>query len=164
MAIKYTIQGFLIYGTMAAYALAFLMLIFRLKLIGWIFYSIGFLIAAASFAYRWVDVGHVPLQNLFEVFLCLGLLILPISVLCKRLMGVGAEAGDALVGFCMLFPAGFVFKAEPQLLPPALQSWLFSPHVFAYMFAYMILFKAGVQGVATLAAGKAHRLDYEAGR
>lgn len=162
LAIKDTEQGMLIYGVMAAYLSAFVMLLASrwgntdkaggniVRKIGLGLYFVGFLLAVWAFVYRWGDVGHIPLQNLFEVFLSLGMLIFILSVFCRRFLGVGGYAWDALVGFIVLFPAGFVFSAEPQKLPPALQSWLFAPHVAAYMFAYAALAKAAVQAIGQL--------------
>jgi ABC-type transport system involved in cytochrome c biogenesis permease subunit len=78
------------------------------------------------------------------------LLIYPLSVFCRRFLNVSSDAADALIGFVLLFPAGFIFSSEPQLLPPALQSPLFIPHVFVYLLGYVIMFKAGVQAVYQL--------------
>ena len=144
MAIKATIQGLLIYAAMAVYVSAFVLYLLKRRRAGGALYLMGFLIAVAAFAYRWYDVQHVPFQNLFEVFLTLGMLVYPITVLCRRFLGVGGETADVLIGFIVLFPAGFVFNAMPQHLPPALQSGLFIPHVAAYMLCYVILAKAGV--------------------
>jgi ABC-type transport system involved in cytochrome c biogenesis permease subunit len=55
-----------------------------------------------------------------------------------------------LIGAIVLFPAGFVFNAEPMQLPPALQSWLFGPHVFVYMLSYVLMTKAAVQAASQL--------------
>ena len=150
MALKLTLQGCLIYATMLAYLGTFVALMTRRKDLGRALYLAGFAVAVVSFAYRWYDVGHAPLQNLFEVFICLGMLMYPLSLFCRRFLGVGGEGADALMAFIILFPAGLVFKAESQQLPPALQSWLFVPHVAAYMIAYVVLIKAGVQAVAHL--------------
>jgi ABC-type transport system involved in cytochrome c biogenesis permease subunit len=87
------------------------------------------------------------LQNLFEVFLTLGLLVIPISLLCRALLGIRSLATDLLLGIVILFPAGLVFHAEPQRLPPALQSWLFVPHVAVYMLSYVFMAKAGWQAI-----------------
>jgi len=149
---KLTFLGLLVYGAMSAYLAAFVALVSEHRKLGHGFFVAGFGFAAAGFVYRWFQVEHVPLQSLFEVFLCLGMLAYPISLFCRRFLDVGGEAGDALVAFVVLLPAGFVFKAEPQKLPPALQSWLFLPHVSAYMLSYMILAKAAVQGLADLFA------------
>jgi ABC-type transport system involved in cytochrome c biogenesis permease subunit len=55
-----------------------------------------------------------------------------------------------LIGAIVLLPAGFVFDAEPQQLPPALQSWLFAPHVAVYMLSYVFMAKAACQAVFQL--------------
>ncbi len=91
MEIKWTFQGLLIYATMLAYLLAFISLSARYKKLGTVFYAAGFGLAAAGFAYRWYDAGHVPLQNLFEVFLCLGMLIYPLSLSGSSSWGSGPE-------------------------------------------------------------------------
>ena len=168
MAIKWTIQGLLVYITMGSYLLAFTLYVIGaiynkaskditesgsagspsgsvLRSLGFAFYTVGFVFALAGFICRWYDVQHIPLQNMFEVFLCLGMLIYPLTLFSVRFLGVRVESADALIGFIILFPAGVVFSAEPQKLPPALQSWLFAPHVAAYMFSYIIMAKACVQ-------------------
>ncbi len=150
MAIKYTIQGLLIYIALAAYAIAFVMRVLRLRKLGQALYLLGFTVMVAAFGYRWYDVQHVPLQNLFEVFLALGMLVYPLSLFCRRLLQVGGETVDMLIGVVLLIPLGFVFSAEPQKLPPALQSWLFAPHVAAYVFSYVVMAKATVQAVCQL--------------
>jgi ABC-type transport system involved in cytochrome c biogenesis permease subunit len=45
-----------------------------------------------------------------------------------------------------------MFRADAQYLPPALQSPLLGLHVGAYVLAYVILLKAGVQACAGLVA------------
>jgi ABC-type transport system involved in cytochrome c biogenesis permease subunit len=52
----------------------------------------------------------------------------------------------------VLFPAGFVFSAEAMELPPALQSWLFGPHVAVYMISYMVLAKSAFSALMELTA------------
>jgi ABC-type transport system involved in cytochrome c biogenesis permease subunit len=151
MEIKYTPQGLLIYTTIAAYVLAFAASVLRRPRAGHLLYLLGFSVAVVSYGYRWYHVRHVPLQNLFEVFLCLGM-IYPVSLFSRRVLRVGGYAADMLIGAIVLFPAGFVFNAEPQQLPPALQSWLFTPHVAVYMLSYIFMAKATVQAVRQLAA------------
>jgi ABC-type transport system involved in cytochrome c biogenesis permease subunit len=150
MAIKYTIQGLLIYTTIAFYALAFIPTVAGLRKIGRAVFFIGFLIAAASVAYRWVHVGHTPMQNLFEVFLVLGALCYPISWFCNRFLRISGQWADMLLGAAVLFPAGFIFSAEPMHLPPALQSWLFVPHVAVYAFSYIFMAMAAFRATIHL--------------
>jgi ABC-type transport system involved in cytochrome c biogenesis permease subunit len=107
---------------------------------------LGLIVALTALIYRGIEVGHLPMQRLVDVFLCMGL-IYPLSLFCKHFVRVGAEAADMLIGVIVLLPAGFIFSAEPMTLPPALQSWLFGPHVAVYMLAYIIMAKASVQAI-----------------
>ena len=158
MEIKYTIQGLLIYTTMAAYLLAFVVSMLRKPKAGHALYLFGFAVAVVSYGYRWYDVRHVPLQNLFEVFLFLGM-IYPVSLFCRRVLRVGGYRADMLIGVIVLFPAGFVFHAQPQYLPPALQSWLFTPHVAVYMLSYVLMAKAAFQASCQLIGKTPRRGD-----
>ena len=133
MEIKYTLQGLLIYAAMGAYLLAFLVSVMRREKPGQIMYAAGFVLTCAAFGYRWYHTGHIPMQNLFEVFVTMGVVVYPLSVFCRHTLKVGAEAFDMLTGVIVLVPAGFFFSAEPKQLPPALQCWLFAPHVAVYM-------------------------------
>ncbi len=155
MEIRYTLQGLFIYLTMAHYLVAFVLMLLRLRKTAQVVYFFGFVAAVVCYAYRWRQVAHIPMQNLFEVFLTLGLVIYPISLFCKRYLRLGDPAtlaSDMLIGFIVLFPTGFIskFSAEPQRLPPALQSWLFAPHVAVYMLSYIFMAKAAVQAACQL--------------
>jgi len=161
MAIKYTFEGFLIYLGIAAYLFAFLATVSNRKKTGQQLYLFGFIITAIAFSYRWYDVRHVPFQNLFEVFLSMAMLIYPLSIFCRRFLRVGGEAADMLIGVLLLFSAGFMFGAEPQKLPPALQSWLFTPHVAVYLMSYVVMAKATVQAFCQLKHKKGNPVDYE---
>jgi len=95
-------------------------------------------VAAAAIGVRWVAVGHPPMRNLFEAFLWLPPVLAAISLASR------ANAGriDAALGFLVAFPLAFVFSAKEGMLPPALQSPLFVPHVLGYMAAYALLARA----------------------
>jgi ABC-type transport system involved in cytochrome c biogenesis permease subunit len=150
MEIKYTTQGLLIYITIVVYLLGFLITLLRRRKAGRLLYIIGFITAVVSFGYRWYHVRHIPMQNLFEVFLCLGM-IYPVSLFCLRVLRIGGYSADMLIGAIVLVPAGFVFNAQPQKLPPALQSWLFTPHVAVYMLSYIFMAKAAFHAICQLA-------------
>ena len=158
MYVQWTIQGWLIYAAMLLYALA--LAAWRLRRgAGMALYACGFAAAAAAVIYCGLHAGHVPLGNLYEVFLVLGMLVFPLSVFCRRTLGVGGEPTDIILGIVLLVPAGFVLPAQSGHLPPALQSPLFVPHVAAYMAAYVILTKAAVPAMALMVVG-----DRPAGR
>ncbi len=162
MEIKYTIQGLLIYIAIAAYLSAFVTSLLRRAKTGHILYLFGFVAAVLAFGYRWYHVRHVPLQNLFEVFLCLSMIIYPASWFCRRILRVGGYCADMLIGAIVLFPAGFILNAQPQRLPPALQSWLFTPHVAVYMLSYIFMAKATFQAISQL-AGRQHQFSRSGG-
>jgi ABC-type transport system involved in cytochrome c biogenesis permease subunit len=149
MMIKPDIQGYLIYLTMVGYLCVLCTAIKYPKLAKGLFVG-SFFFGLAALVYRWNAVQHLPMQNMFEVFLVLGVLIWPIHLLSKRILGrdhPGYIVIDAAIGLVVLFPAGFVFNHQPQFLPPALQFWLFGPHVAAYMLAYIFMAKAAVFAV-----------------
>jgi ABC-type transport system involved in cytochrome c biogenesis permease subunit len=150
MDLKPTVQGGMIYATMALWAIAVISSIAKRIGLARIIFFIGFLAAVAAWIYRWIHVQHVPMQNLFEVFLTLGVLIWPIWLFSWRILGIRSFVSDLVIGIVVLFPAGFVFHAEPQRLPPALQSWLFAPHVAVYMISYVFMARALVQAAWVL--------------
>ncbi|MBA4386608.1 MAG: hypothetical protein C0404_01425 [Verrucomicrobia bacterium] len=150
MAFKLTLSGLLIYMVMAAYFSAFLLTVFRKEKAGRGLFLAGFLLALVAFGYRWQDVNHLPMQNLFEIFLTMGMIMYPLSMFCRWAFGSRGEAADALIGVILLFPAGLVFDANPQHLPPALRCWLFGPHVAVYLLSYVVMIKAAVQASCQL--------------
>jgi ABC-type transport system involved in cytochrome c biogenesis permease subunit len=150
MEIKYTVQGLLVYIALEMYVLAFLTSLARRPRVGRLLYQLGFVMTVICFGYRWWDVRHVPFQNMFEVFLSMSVAMYPLSVVCRRSLRVGGETADMMIAAILLFPAGFIFSAEPLKLPPALQSWLFVPHVAVYLLAYVMMAKAAVQATLQL--------------
>ncbi|HUT31101.1 MAG TPA: cytochrome c biogenesis protein CcsA [Sedimentisphaerales bacterium] len=167
MAIKFSVQGLLIYVAIAAYLVAFLTGILRKKRVAEYIYQSGFVVAVIAFAYRWYSVRHVPLQNLFEIFLGMAMLVYLLSVFSRRVLRIGGEAADMLIGAVLLVPPGFVFDAAARKLPPALQCWLFGPHVAVYLLAYVIMAKATVQAFPGLIgktnSQQSHLVPYEEG-
>ncbi len=161
MAVKLTIQGVLIYLVMAMHLLAFVLTAARMRKKGWAAYGVGFALACVSIGFRWWQIGHVPLQVMFEVFLVLAALMFPLSLLCRKLWAVGDQQWDMLVVVLLLVPAGFVFPEAQRPLPPALQSPLFIPHVMAYMLAYVLMAKATIQALRLLPAGPAAPANIE---
>jgi cytochrome c-type biogenesis protein CcsB len=154
MTIHWTALGILLVLAMLAHLAAAAALGLRWRGAGHAAFAGGLALAAGAFVVRWVEVRHLPMQNLFEVFLSMGMLMYPLSLFCRRFLDVRGQAADAFIGFVVLLPAALVFNPDPQRLPPALQSPLFAPHVAAYLFAYVIMAKAAVHAVLALAVGE----------
>lgn len=157
MEIKYNIQGLLIYLTMAMYFLAIVIGLLKHKKAMSGLYFTGFIIAVISLIYRGVNVQHFPLQSMFEVFIFLGALTFPISYFSMQFLKIPIYISDMFVGVIILFPAGFIFSDRLLELPPALQSFLFVPHVLVYMLSYVILTKAAILATKQLSIDT----DYE---
>jgi ABC-type transport system involved in cytochrome c biogenesis permease subunit len=161
MAIKYSIQGLLIYAAIAAYLFAFLSQLFHLRKTANGIFIAGFVLSAAAFIYRWFSVAHIPMQNLFELFVTMGACLYILSYLTEKLLGINQRAIDMLLGAIILFPAGFIFSEAPQQLPPALQSAFFVPHVGAYVLGYIFMFKAAIAAIQTLVTNQQNRIVQE---
>ena len=144
MMVKMTLQGGLIYLTLALFLAAAAALRSRKRTVGRGFWFAGFVVAVLSVAWRGLHTGHPPMQNLFEFFLCMAAALWPLSQWSRWRNGIDTEMQDALLGALILFPAGFVFGEEVRRLPPALQSPLFIPHVASYVAGYVMLARAAL--------------------
>lgn len=162
MELKLTVQGLLIYFTMLLYLQALVVYRKSSSRPTFIFFTAGFILAAVSVIYRWINVGHIPLKNLFEVFLFMGMLVYPISLISRKVTFNTGYVFDVLMGVILLFPAGFVFDAAPDRLPPVLQSWHFGPHVLSYLVAYLFMIKAAFAAAGQLKAGKENVYERDA--
>jgi ABC-type transport system involved in cytochrome c biogenesis permease subunit len=109
-----------------------------------------FVVLLAGWIIRWIAVAHLPMQTMFEIFLTLAVCLFPVGAIARKLKGSGTFfasrdiAADIILALIVLFPAGFVFPDQPQVLPPILQSPFFGPHVLAYMLSYVLMAKAAV--------------------
>ena len=155
--LKATQLGILIYLAMALYFLSAGAQLAGLWRTYHIFFAAGFAAAVAAWLIRWIQVGHIPMQSMFEIFLSLGMAVWPVSLACRRFLDIRdtlALTTDVLLGVVILFPAGFIFPEPPRPLPPALQSVLFGPHVAVYILAYILLAKAAFQAAGGLLTTK----------
>ncbi len=144
MELKLTLVGAFIYAAMLLYVVAFVAMSLGRKKMGRRLFIAGFVLALVSIASRWVEVGRLPMQSMFEVFLLMGAFVYPVSWFCRSVMRIESELIDPLIGVFLLFPAAFIFDSTGGKLPPALQYWLFAPHVAVYLLGYLLMFKGGV--------------------
>ena len=159
MLVHATPLGATIYTALAAYGAAFVAHLVRRPRAGRALLALGSLVALGALGWRAVETGHVPLQNLFEIFLAMSVAIFPLAWCCRRWLPAPAEALDPLLGFLVLFPVGFVFSGEPRDLPPALQSFLFVPHVGVYLAAYLLLARAALTATPVLWKQKSDKMQ-----
>ena len=115
----------------------------------------------ATYARRWVEVGHVPTQTLWEALLmaalCAQVAFAAIYFIngMQRVKGQGGALVD-LMGVLMCgIAVWFYWFAEDKLsigetLPPVLQSPYFIPHVTVMILGYGAGFSAAVMGLIFL--------------
>jgi ABC-type transport system involved in cytochrome c biogenesis permease subunit len=157
---KLTALGAMIYVAMGLWAAALGASLSRRPRQGnWLFAG-GCAVLVAAFVVRWIELEHVPLQNMFDVILVMGMVWYPLGLFTAWIVGdddprvlAALRVVVLILGEVILVPAGFVFPAELKPLPPALQSWLFIPHVSAYMLSYVILMLGAALAAMRLAFG-----------
>jgi ABC-type transport system involved in cytochrome c biogenesis permease subunit len=148
MHVKYSSEGLLIYAMMGVVAMGLVLRLIGKKLASVFAACLACLVGLSAWTLRWIVVDHIPMQNMFEVFLTLGVFMLPVGLAARRFTGIDHPSdglGDFILTLILLCPAGFVFSDAPQKLPPALQSPLFGPHVAVYMLSYVLMAKAALQ-------------------
>ena len=151
----------MIYSNMLLYVCILILSLLKCLRLKKLLEVFAFISALMIFASRWVTVGYLPMQNMFEIFIALNLCIYPVSLLSEKLLKSKYIVLDNLIGIVILFPAGFIFSDKLIGLPPALQSWLFGPHVIAYMFAYILMLKASIQSIGYFVAKPSNTYDSE---
>ncbi len=151
MASAADVQRMLLCATIAACALGVVARGARARRLAVPLEAAAFVLAAASWAYRWSYVGYVPLREMFDLLVFMGMIVLPLSWFARRMLGAGGPAAAMGIAIVLLIPPAFVFDAAPRSLPPALQSPLFLPHVAAYLLGYVVMAMAVVPAVAVLA-------------
>lgn len=121
-------------------------------------FAAAVLLNLGAIAQRWIEFGQPPFRSLFESMVllgaCLGLLGLAFSILYRSrplTMGMLASAIGALA------VALANFDPEPTLLPPALRSIWFIPHVVLYFFGYAFLAFAALTAALHLVGARASK-------
>ncbi|MFO7937190.1 MAG: cytochrome c biogenesis protein CcsA [Kiritimatiellia bacterium] len=147
MSIKFTLQGGLIYLTALFFAATLCARCLKKHELARAFWGGGFVVAVVSLVWRGIHVGHPPMQNLFEFFLCMAAFLWPLSQFSRWKNGLDTMLQDALLGIVILIPAGFVLDEAVRRLPPALQSSLFVPHVASYVAGYIMMARAALMAL-----------------
>lgn len=103
-------------------------------------FAAAVLVNLGAIVQRWIEFGQPPFSSLFESMVllgaCLGLIGLALTAIYRSralMLGMLASAVGALAFALTLF------DPEPTLLPPALRSAWFIPHVVLYFFGYAFL-------------------------
>lgn len=140
---------FLLLVTVAAYAIP------RARLVGRSFAVAAFVALAGSVVVRSLAAGRIPLANMYEFGLLLGLvltaLILVVDFRLRSPILALAVAGGTFV----LAAVQLLFFQEARPLMPALKSWWLTSHVLTAVVAYGLLAVSFVLAAAGLVWKKA---------
>ncbi|MCB0521342.1 MAG: cytochrome c biogenesis protein CcsA [Lewinellaceae bacterium] len=114
-------------------------------------FGAAFLICSALIASRWIAAGRPPFKSLYESLVFAVWTISLVSLVAEwrfRVKLVGLLSSLGIAGI-LLFSLS---KRDVEIiaLPPALQTWMFIPHVISYFVAYGALFVAGLGAVLHL--------------
>jgi cytochrome c-type biogenesis protein CcsB len=114
-------------------------------------FALAFIACTALIGQRWIEAGRPPFKSLYESLI--------FAVWTISLMGLAAEwrFKVRLIGLLSSISIIGIFlysltKRDVEIiaLPPALQTWMFVPHVISYFVAYGALFVAGLGAVLYL--------------
>ncbi|MCB0569807.1 MAG: cytochrome c biogenesis protein CcsA [Phaeodactylibacter sp.] len=108
-------------------------------------FAIAFLSGTALITSRWIEAGRPPFKSFYESLAFASWTISLVSLVAEkrfkiRLVGLMSSLGVVII---LLF-ALTKRDVEVIALPPALQTWMFIPHVISYFLAYGALFVAGL--------------------
>ena len=136
-------------------------------------FAIAFLACTVLIIDRWVEAGRPPFKSFYEslVFAAWTTSLISLAVEYKfkvRLVGLLSSAAIVMIFLFALTKR----DVEVIALPPALQTWMFIPHVISYFLAYGALFVAGLTALLFLVfpggvashhtLGEQSRIDFSA--
>ncbi len=136
-------------------------------------FALAFLSCTVLIVDRWIEAGRPPFKSFYEslVFAAWATSLISLVVEYKfKVRLVGFMSALAVVGIF----AFALTKRDVEIiaLPPALQTWMFIPHVVSYFLAYGALFVGGFTAVLFLlfprgvashhSLGEQERIDFSA--
>ncbi len=138
----------------------------------WLF-TISFLISTTLIAMRWIEAGRPPFKSIYESLIFATWTISLVSIISElkfKIRLIGLLSTLSIIGILLYS----LTKRDVEIiaLPPALQTWMFIPHVISYFLAYGALFVAGIGASLQLvypvgivshhSLGENSRLDFSA--
>jgi len=144
--------------TFAGYGITLLSYIVGLFRKGKLFGSIPFILFTLAFISctvlivdRWVEAGRPPFKSFYESLIFASWTISLVSLVVERRFKVRLIGLLSAVGIVLIFLYALTKRdVEIIALPPALQTWMFIPHVISYFLAYGALFVGGLSAVLYL--------------
>ena len=144
--------------TMSVYAISLLLylvgvfskktIFFRLPIL---IFSIAFLSCTYLIVDRWIEAGRPPFKTFYESLIFAVWTISLVSILVEYRYKIKFIGLLSALSIILIFVLALSKRdVEIIALPPALQTWMFIPHVIAYFLAYGALFVAGLSAILHL--------------
>lgn len=136
-------------------------------------FTIAFLACTVLIVDRWIEAGRPPFKSFYESLVFAAWTTSLISLVVEYRFKVRLIGFMSAIGVVMIFLFALTKRdVEIIALPPALQTWMFIPHVISYFLAYGALFVAGFTAILYLALpggvtshhtlGQQSRIDFSA--
>ena len=114
-------------------------------------FGIAFLICTVLIASRWIEAGRPPFKSLYESLIFAVWTTSLVSIIAEQKFKIRLVGLLSIVSIAGIFLFSLTKRdVEIIALPPALQTWMFIPHVISYFVAYGALFVAGLGAVLYL--------------
>ena len=114
-------------------------------------FTIAFLACTVLIADRWIEAGRPPFKSFYESLVFAAWTTSLISLAVEYKFKVRLIGFMSAIGVVMIFLFALTKRdVEIIALPPALQTWMFIPHVISYFLAYGALFVAGLTAILYL--------------
>lgn len=113
--------------------------------------AVGIAFNIAQVATRWVESGRPPFKTLYEVSIYISMIVALINTALEFMKG--ARLVSFLVGILLMVVGAYALKyvdSEVVKIPPALQNFIFIPHVTVYITAYSAMAIAFITGILYL--------------
>ena len=118
-------------------------------------FTLAFLACTALIADRWIEAGRPPFKSFYESLVFAAWTTSLISLVVEYKFKMRLVGFMSTIGVVMIFIFALTKRdVEIIALPPALQTWMFIPHVISYFLAYGALFVAGLTAILYLALPK----------
>ncbi len=114
-------------------------------------FTVAFVVCTVLIIDRWIEAGRPPFKSLYESLIFASWTISLVNLFVEYRLKVRLLGSITSIGVVIIFLYALSKRdVEIIALPPALQTWLFIPHVIAYFLAYGALFVAAMSAILYL--------------
>jgi cytochrome c-type biogenesis protein CcsB len=114
-------------------------------------FVVAFALSTTLITTRWIDAGRPPFKSLYESLVFAVWTVSAVNIFVEFKLKVRLLGSLSAISILIIFLYALSKRdAEIISLPPALQTWIFIPHVMTYFMAYGALLVAGLSAILQL--------------